>query len=289
MLLLWILSLAASFLLPANGEVVRNFKSCSQFFLDKKPPKPSLKPMNPARICQYCKEKYRFATMYDRDRHIPLFSAYKYQPGRGRRDYQWMIEPQLALPEQHKKKSMDLERYAHIDHKLLARSQAVSEDYKDTIYYDRGHLTPMLHQPDPDSKNATFTLTNIVPQFRQLNQGKWAEYERNMKRKTTGCHDTYVIVGVVPGSNFIATGRVNIPSHIWAAACCVSEGNRRRSWAVSASNDQNVVDQRTLRELEVLLGKYYQKKKIDLFNGACYSGDTLQNEFREKNTTRVLT
>uniref|UniRef100_A0A8C6XA82 Uncharacterized protein n=1 Tax=Naja naja TaxID=35670 RepID=A0A8C6XA82_NAJNA len=93
MWLLWILSLAASFLLPATGEVVNNFRPCKEFFLDGKPP--TLKPMDPARICQFYQGKYRFATMYDRKGRIPTFSAYKYQTGEGRRDEQWKIEPQV--------------------------------------------------------------------------------------------------------------------------------------------------------------------------------------------------
>uniref|UniRef100_A0A670ZL30 Endonuclease domain-containing 1 protein-like n=1 Tax=Pseudonaja textilis TaxID=8673 RepID=A0A670ZL30_PSETE len=262
-------SLAASFLLPAMGEVVMNFKACSQFFLDGKPP--ALKPMNPARICQFYRGKYRFATMYDRNGHIPLFSAYKYQPGGMGRRKDWKIEPQvkgLALPKERSRKSMELEKTCKIDRELLKNSQAVSEDYKQAVLYDRGHLLPVLHQPDWDSKAATFTLTNIVPQFHKLNQGKWAEYESNMKKYTIGCRDTYVLVGVVLGSHFLTSHRVNIPSHIWAAACCVSQDNRKRSWAVIARNNENQVYLGTLLDLERVLGKCYGKKNINLFNSS---------------------
>uniref|UniRef100_A0A8C5SGV1 Endonuclease n=1 Tax=Laticauda laticaudata TaxID=8630 RepID=A0A8C5SGV1_LATLA len=251
MLPLWTLFLAASFLLPATGEVVDSFKTCTQFFLNHKPPKLSLMPKDLATICQYYRGRYRFATLYDKERRIPIFSAYKYQPGGTGRKNKWMIEPQVK-------------RTCKIDRTLLKNSQAVSEDYKQAVY-DRGHLLPVSHQPDWESKAATFTLTNIVPQFHRLNQGKWAEYERNMAKLTKGCLDTYVLVGVVPGSEFIAHSRVNIPSHIWAAACCVAK--QKKSWGVIAENNQAQVVQYSLKQLEIQLAKCYGKKKINLFNG----------------------
>ncbi|KAK9400210.1 endonuclease domain-containing 1 protein-like [Crotalus adamanteus] len=167
MWLLWILSLAAaSFLLPATGEVLDSFSPCKKFFLDGNPPK--LRPRHSARICQLHEDDYRFATMYDKDRRIPTFSAYIYDPGQGQRWNQWKIEPQLALRkdrEYRRHKSMQLEENNGIDHQRLANSQAVEEDYHNVERYDRGHLAPALHQPDQASKDATFTLTNIAERF----------------------------------------------------------------------------------------------------------------------------
>ncbi|XP_070610991.1 endonuclease domain-containing 1 protein-like [Erythrolamprus reginae] len=277
MLPLWTLSLAASFLLPATGEVVTNFKTCTQFFFYQKPPKLSLSSKNLATICQHYKGKYRFATMYDRERRIPIFSAYKYQPGGRGRSKNWMIEPQLALPRERTRKSMESEKNCKIDRELLRNSQALNEDYKQTTtgIYNRGHLLPVSHQKNRESRAATSTLTNIVPQFQRLNQGKWAGYEINMKKNTTGCLDTYVLVGVVPGDKFIADGRVNIPSHMWAAACCETKEKQRKSWGVIAKNNENRIVYHKLQELEKELAKCYGGVKINLFNGDCYSAKQL--------------
>ncbi|XP_026546201.1 endonuclease domain-containing 1 protein-like [Notechis scutatus] len=264
MLLLWIfLSLAPSFLLPATGEVVSSFDSCSQFFLGGKPP--NLSPMNPAIICQRYKNQYRFATMYDKTRRIPMYSAYKYNPGAGKRSNHWRIEPQLALPGDQNRKSMELESTCGIKRNLLESSQAVDRDYRVAVRQDRGHLAPSSHQPDQDSKAATFTLTNIVPQFSALNQGQWREYEEHIN--TDGCRETYILVGAVPGNNMI-NNRVNVPSHIWAAGCCVLQKGKR-SWAVIAENNQNNVLYLTLGELQGQLANHYENKTIDLFNNAC--------------------
>ncbi|ETE58996.1 Endonuclease domain-containing 1 protein, partial [Ophiophagus hannah] len=297
MLLLWILSLAASFLLPAIGEVVTNFKACNQFFLDGKPP--NLRPINPARICQRYGNQYRFATMYDRNGLIPMYSAYKYNPGEGERSKEWMIEPQLALPGDQNRKSMELESTCGIDQNLLASSQAVDQDYQAAIRQDRGHLAPSSHQPDQDSKAATFTLTNIVPQFSALNQGQWREYEEHIN--TAECSETYILVGAVPGNNKI-NNRVNLPSHIWAAGCCVLQKGKR-SWAVIAENNQNNLAQRTAQAsmepesscgINIYLLRKSQAVSSDYNNATPYNRGHLapvchQPNQESKNTTFALT
>ncbi|XP_026549571.1 endonuclease domain-containing 1 protein-like, partial [Notechis scutatus] len=171
----------------------------------------------------------------------------------------------LALPGDQNRKSMELESTCGIKRNLLESSQAVDRDYQAAVRQDRGHLLPSSHQPDQDSKAATFTLTNIVPQFRALNQGQWREYEEHIN--TTGCRETYILVGSVPGNNKI-NNRVNVPSHIWAAGCCVLQKGKR-SWAVIAKNNENNVVYLTLGELQGQLAKHYGKKTIDLFNNAC--------------------
>ncbi|XP_070610986.1 endonuclease domain-containing 1 protein-like [Erythrolamprus reginae] len=287
MWLLWILPLAASFLLPATGEVVDSFRKCRQFFLDGKAPE--LKPVDPVRICQLYENKYRFATMYDKTRRIPLYSAYIYQQGEGDRFDEWMIEPQLALPVAKNRKSMELEETCAINKKVLEKNQAVDQDYRESIRHDRGHLVPNGHQPDQESKNATFTITNIVPQYPPLNAGQWRTYEETIN--AVGCQRTYIIAGAVPGDKLI-NGRVNIPSHIWAAGCCVIDKKRRRSWAVIAKNDRDEINRLTLEQLQDELATLYNKnqnnsknnnndksqnkknkdkktKSIDLFNNAC--------------------
>ncbi|KAL7982821.1 hypothetical protein Chor_013157 [Crotalus horridus] len=280
MWLLWILPLAASFLLPATGKVVSSFSECSQFFLDRK--YPSLVPGNPAIICQRYKNQnkrqHRFATMYDTHRHIPIFSAYILYPyNSGHRIEDWKIEPQLALPGATARDSMESEQTCGIDLNLLKSNQAVSSDYAHSADYNRGHLAPVSHQLDQDSKDATFTLTNIVPQFKDLNNGQWKEYEQKLKLFTTGCYRTYAIVGVVPG-NIYLNNRVNIPSHIWAAVCCVLSNQRRYFWGMIAKNSENYVhfttDLKWLEnELKVLFDNHldFRGQKIDLFNGACYN------------------
>uniref|UniRef100_A0A8D2L0S0 Endonuclease domain-containing 1 protein-like n=1 Tax=Varanus komodoensis TaxID=61221 RepID=A0A8D2L0S0_VARKO len=257
MLLRFLLCVCVCFLEAAKAEVVKDFKNCLGFFLDKTPPDASLTPPNPARICQFYKNSYRFATMYDREKRIPIYSAYKCKPGKGPRYPGWMIEPQLVDP--NLGKSMEDERETNVPVVGIKMNQAVFGDYLEALNTEKGHLTPVGHQPDEDSRAATSTLTNVVPQFSKLNEDSWAAYEGRVKREAEACHELFVIVGAVPGETYIADHRVNRPSHIWSAACCVRDRGRRHSWAAIAKNSENKVRDCSLGDLQKELAELYGK------------------------------
>lgn len=165
---------------------------------------------------------------------------------------------------------MEDERETTIPKDKLKASQAIFEDYSVAPpNIDKGHLNPVVHQPNEDSKAATSTLTNIVPQFNKLNQGAWVKYENAMKDKAATCTvNMFVIVGVVPGNNFISDGRVNKPSHIWSAICCV-KAQGKESLGFLAQNDENKVVEYTLENLQKELARLYGKQKIELFSNSC--------------------
>ncbi|XP_016161266.1 PREDICTED: endonuclease domain-containing 1 protein-like, partial [Ficedula albicollis] len=155
----------------------------------------------------------------------------------------------------------------------IGQNQAIDEDYRDALMpVDRGHLCPSSHLYDQNSTWATFTLTNIVPQYRTLNQGAWSNYEGNtMRGNTQGCDTTYVITGAVPGNTNTTNGRVNIPSHIWSAACCVSKNEPIKAWGAIAENQihNNEVTNLNLGRLEAKLSELYGGKDVTLFNNGC--------------------
>ena len=109
----------------------------------------------------------------------------------------------------------------------LAKVQAIDQDYATVSnQYDRGHLNPSCFN-SAGSDTATFTLTNAVPQVNTFNQGIWAKLEIYLRTVLTGRNvrpDTskYIVTGAVRGDSFISNGRVNVPSHMWTAACIVS-------------------------------------------------------------------
>ncbi|KFU98284.1 Endonuclease domain-containing 1 protein, partial [Pterocles gutturalis] len=152
----------------------------------------------------------------------------------------------------------------HVKLQQIAQSQAILDDYKNLTGLSRGHMSPSCHHPNA-SRPATFTLTNIVPQNAQLNMGAWQNYEeKTMVNESQGCTTTYVVVGAVPGNNYIAKGRVNIPSHIWLSACCEVGPNQRKTWAVIAQNNQNVVQTLSLGDLEGMLTQLYGRGQVSL-------------------------
>ncbi|KAG2460393.1 NLRP3 protein, partial [Polypterus senegalus] len=191
--------------------------------------------------------------MYDKENRIPIYSAYIHtNGGNGIRSNDWYIEPQL-IDRRREKNMIIVSNNATEEEK---ESQAVSEDYTatDATRYDRGHLSPSMHHNNEESRTATFTLTNIVPQRTILNQGEWNRYETEiMQQFVNGCTTTYVIVGVIRGKNDKKTinNRVKVPSHLWTAACCVNNNNNpMRSLGYIAENDDKPVEDINLADLQ---------------------------------------
>ena len=167
-------------------------------------------------------------------------------------------------------------------------NQAVPVDYLGSNVYDKGHLNPNDYHGG-DSKRATFTYTNVVPQLRSFNNGKWSVYEKKskdiMSNGDRGCNaDTdrrLFITGAVPGNNnvriptdnssgrVVGFNRVKVPTHMWTAGCCVRGTYRDGfSFAFLGSNEQNPIMQNLKvtelqRELKTL---YASSVDIILFN-----------------------
>ncbi|XP_074394786.1 endonuclease domain-containing 1 protein-like [Zonotrichia albicollis] len=273
MLGLLLLQVLASCLWLGHSEVVTPFDSCPQFFYAGIPPNDALNPNNPAWICQHFSNSFRYATLYDIDRRIPVYSAYKYQPGFGNSPHLWwFVEPQLINPAYSKDMAteMYIEKTYHITLQQIGQNQAITQDYQNLQGLDRGQLCPIVHQSGDYNKTATFTLTNIVPQNSILLEGAWKEYEKKtMAQNTQGCTTTYVITGAVPGDNYISNNRVNVPSHIWSAACCLGDEKPTKAWGAIAENNMNEVTVISLGELEEELSKLYPGKTVTLFDDAC--------------------
>ncbi|NXD03696.1 ENDD1 protein, partial [Certhia familiaris] len=265
----------ASCLWLAHSEVMnsQSFGDCSDFFYAGTTPSSVLHPQNAAWICQRYNNSYHFATLYDKDGRIPVYSAYIYKPGNATRPHTWwFVEPQLisnnTLREMERESVLIQQRIFTLDD--IKRSQAVLEDYDTMTGLDRGHLCPNAHLYSRESKTSTFTLTNVVPQNSSLNTGQWNIYEfRTMSQKAKGCTTTYVITGAVPGNTNVANGRVNRPSHIWSAACCLGNTGPRDAWGAIAENDNNQVENLKLGELEDRLTALYRGRRVTLFNNAC--------------------
>ncbi|NXR19732.1 ENDD1 protein, partial [Cinclus mexicanus] len=273
MLRLLLLQALASCLWLGNSEVVKSFAECPQFFYAQTTPNDVLHPGKPVWICQRYSNSHHYATLYDKERRIPVYSAYIYQPGPAKRPHAWWFVEPLLISDNNLKE-MKRESVLIEQHKFtleqIKESQAVLDDYEQMTGLDRGHLSSNNHMNSGESKMATFTLTNIVPQNSTLNHGAWKDYEnKTMAQKTQGCTTTYVITGAVPGNTKVASGRINRPSHIWSAACCLVGTNPTRAWGVIAENDKNEVENLKLGELEERLTELYDGRTVTLFSNTC--------------------
>ncbi|XP_024657873.2 endonuclease domain-containing 1 protein-like [Maylandia zebra] len=267
------------------GKITTDFKPCIEFFYAKTIPQ-GISGDGYQALCQYYESQYHFATLYDRNRRIPLFSAYILRPGEGSRpkNTNWMIEPRLVSD----KVNTGMKYQKHPDQNVK-NSQAVNEDYRNSGY-SRGHLAPSGHQQTEEDKKATFTLTNIVPQMEKFNNGPWKILEESMAKRLEVCTSKmYVITGVMPYVNDEPTinNRVTVPEYFWTAYCCptftAGLQNYFPTFAAVGRNDPNSKDdivkkntedghdvmEMSLEDLEKILQKRLKMPKMSLFKNEC--------------------
>ncbi|XP_035240433.1 endonuclease domain-containing 1 protein-like [Anguilla anguilla] len=264
---------------PLRGEVVISFQDvpkCLDFFYKRTVPKWNMaNPKNPSTVClcQRFNNSYHFATLYNKEHRIPVYSAYVFQTSDdGGRQDNWYIEPQLV--DSSWTKDMEVQeilnktiKYKGVVLKFGER-QALDEDYRGSMY-DRGHLNPNGHHTG-ESRQATFTLTNVVPQNRTLNHGNWSKYETDLQEELKKCWRAYVLVGAIPSKNNSINNRVNVPDYIWNAYCCLDNNGRpTSSGGAIARNTENEVVRHTLSKLEMLLRQYTKSKVLVLFRDKC--------------------
>ncbi|XP_053494767.1 endonuclease domain-containing 1 protein-like [Ictalurus furcatus] len=269
-------------------EVVNSFKqSCPSFFI-RNPHNgseiiiPTIFPGHQYKtICQRWKNAYRFATVYDTVRRIPVYSAYKFlHQGQTKRSDEWKIEPQLEDIEEYKKKTEMMDSPVKETTVRNIIKQAVNLDYKNCndnngIRYTRGHVFPRSFAANQDQADSTFTLTNIAPQTQNSN-GAWEQQveTRMINEIKNICrvdqnHQVYIVTGVVPGNNWIPITRggkkykdgINIPSHFWSAFCCTDRNNIRKltSKAYIAELENFRVRTPTIDNLNERLTKLYNR------------------------------
>ncbi|XP_053532335.1 uncharacterized protein LOC128629234 [Ictalurus punctatus] len=239
-------------LLPLSlclAEVVDDFtESCPQFFANPYhvvSPPTGFTGDRFRKICQTLNNKAEFATLYDTENRIPVYSAYRFTGLMKckRRMGNWYIEPQLesgTLGPNMATESAVRKQGVNIV------NQAVNGDYKYSGY-DKGHLAPVFHATSQNCADATFTLTNAAPQAAMFNRNTWMRTEKSMNDTLTkSCLNVglraFVVTGVVPGPDTLKNeGRVRIPSHFWMAFCCLDSNNiPRRSGAFYGKKDDSV-------------------------------------------------
>uniref|UniRef100_A0A4W5LT58 Endonuclease domain-containing 1 protein-like n=1 Tax=Hucho hucho TaxID=62062 RepID=A0A4W5LT58_9TELE len=188
------------------------------------------------------KHKYEFATLYDTSKKIPVYSAYKFDSTvsttKTVRNENWYIEPQNPLKNSH-------------TINIMGKYQALLKDYE-TSGYDKGHLFPVSHAATQETVDATFTLTNAVPQDRCLNEIWWREMELKVRTYyTTKCikNSVYVVTGA---SGSVINGELTVPVYLWTAFCCSDITTRQWvSKAHFAKNDNSqIVKEYSVEDLE---------------------------------------
>lgn len=110
--------------------------------------------------------------------------------------------------------------------------------------YDRGHVCPSGDRTSTRKDNdATFYMSNMLPQAAALNREVWKkleDYERTLTKK----NELYVVAGGSGTAGRIANGKVNVPAVCWKIIVVLPRGTgdlaridaRTRVIAVSMPN-----------------------------------------------------
>ena len=129
-----------------------------------------------------------FVVLYDTNTKANIFSA------------------ELLTPNKPMAKRVD---HFHPDIRIEKGSRAELIDYLNHGY-DKGHMVPAGDAATPQEMEDTFSLANMTPQDKILNEQPWKRYEMSVRSKaTTGT--TYILTGAVYSANPKLIGKDSIP------------------------------------------------------------------------------
>jgi endonuclease G, mitochondrial len=99
------------------------------------------------------------------------------------------------------------------------------DDYTNSGY-DRGHMTPSADRSasDPDNE-ATFILTNIIPQAPANNRGPWRVLEEATRDLVGLGNEVFVISGGLGTRGTLAAGKLDIPAATWKVLLALPAGD----------------------------------------------------------------
>ena len=91
--------------------------------------------------------------------------------------------------------------------------------------FDRGHLCPSADRSgSEEAMSKTFLMTNMTPQFGDLNRGPWAKLEAYLRTLVTRGSDVYIYAGVY-GEKGKLKKKVSVPTNDWKIAVAVPRGS----------------------------------------------------------------
>lgn len=98
-------------------------------------------------------------------------------------------------------------------------------DYKGSGF-DRGHVCPSGDRTARASDNeATFEMSNMLPQAPALNQHVWKDLEDHCRELARAGNELYIAAGGAGSAGRIADGKVNVPAACWKVILVLPRGN----------------------------------------------------------------
>jgi endonuclease G len=157
--------------------------------------------------------------------HIAYYTAWNPATKNPAYSAEYLLEENVSGTEE---RQGSFKQHPNIDSKL----QATNEDYARSGF-DRGHMAAAGNmRKDSAAMEQSFYLTNMVPQYPQLNRGIWAALERYVRLKVTPERPVFVITGPIYGSDQKTIGKgVWVPSHTFKVVYDL-RGNKVSSYVI---------------------------------------------------------
>lgn len=166
---------------------------------------PSNAVSDPNQPANYLIVRDQYALSYSRDRGIPNWVSWHLQASDlGPVDrYEGRFFTDTSLPQ-------GWYRVTHDDHERP---------------YDRGHMTPSADRTATEADNeATFILTNVLPQHSANNQGLWRLLEDYARDLVAEGNEIYIISSGNGSLGTLADGKLTIPAVVWKVMLVLPAG-----------------------------------------------------------------
>jgi len=246
------------------------------------------------RLCQNRNfEPHKYATLFDVKTRTPIYSAGRFMRDpnaeqNGRPNSNWHhLALGLCLDSDYDLKSISKRSfYSNIDsvssknYDFCSTFQALDDDYKGNtgdLNIDRGHLLPNgIANHDESFQKATFTLTNICPQYSTFNQQAWNQLEcmvRKYLEVETPREYVHIITGtwgtkLTMNEDNQEKNEVRLPEYYWKAFCYDNNG-QTYSWVYVQINepDQKLSSGDLFMPVSLFSQEFYDG--ADIFDDKC--------------------
>jgi len=191
---------------------------------------------DPAQPTNYLIERAQYALSYNRDHGIPNWVSWQLTKG----DLGDVKRSNTFVP----------------DTTLPAGWYRVTLDDYTGSGYDRGHMCPSGDRTaTPKDNQATFILTNILPQAPDNNRSTWEHLESFSRLLVSKGHVLYIIAGGDGSNGTIAKGKVLVPRYTWKIIVVMPKGE---SDVTRITADTQVIAVRIPNALSDKLGDWDQ-------------------------------
>jgi len=168
----------------------------------------------------------QYVISYNKERRSPNWVA-------------WKIDARsLGSADRTDKFEQDEELQKYLSRLPQAPPAVTPGDYRGSCF-DRGHQAPSADRTSSVSSNqATFVMSNMLPQTPYLNRDLWQQLEQYTRDLVAEGKTVYVIAGPIYDENFGAigpNGDIPVPSKLFKVII-VKDGNKLRTFSVVMPN-----------------------------------------------------